>query len=186
MDENEAASECFCLVTSNTCEKPSSMGTYILKWKRCSPLAETPCVETILNLPSVTVQSTPLFLQFEAPAHGWLRTPLTISYNLHNRTVTVQDIELFVDSSDAFMYAGNKQLHFRILPKSVYKLSYNLYPLISGYVPLPRLRLILNPGNSNAVALDDLMQEMLPSHIHIMPQGKNLERTEQPNIPVVM
>lgn len=175
MDENEAASECFCIVTPDIYEKPSSIGTYILKWKRCSPIIKTPFVETVLNLPNVTVQSTPLFLQFEAPAHGWLRTPLTISYNLHNRTVTVQDIELFVDSSDAFMYAGNKQLHFRILPKSIYKLSYNLYPLISGYVPLPRLRLILNPGNSNAVALDDLMQEMLPSHIHIMPQGKNLE-----------
>ncbi|CAN7946044.1 unnamed protein product [Ixodes pacificus] len=59
-------------------------------------------------LPCVEVQGCPLLLELQAPAHGSVRTPLTVSYLVHNRTLLVQDIELVMDSSDAFMYSGNK------------------------------------------------------------------------------
>ncbi|KAM7311654.1 putative cytochrome P450 [Ixodes scapularis] len=108
-----------------------------------------------VTLPCVEVQGCPLLLELQAPAHG-------------------SDIELVMDSSDAFMYSGNKLLHFRILPRECQTLTYNLYPLISGYVPLPRMHLVLSPGTSAAATLDDLLAEMLPSHIFIMPQTKNM------------
>ncbi|XP_076367367.1 trafficking protein particle complex subunit 11 gry isoform X1 [Tachypleus tridentatus] len=168
----EQGTDCFCLVAPCETQKPVCLGTYTLVWRREKETGSTCTVTTTVVLPTLNIESTPLFLELKAPAHGWVRIPLTINYYLHNRTSSVQDIEAFVDSSDAFMYAGNKQLHFRIPPHDKYTLMYNLYPLVSGYVLLPRLRLVLNPGMPTALAVDDLVQEMIPSHIFIMPQGK--------------
>ncbi|XP_013792627.1 trafficking protein particle complex subunit 11-like [Limulus polyphemus] len=145
---------------------------YINMFNRDKETGPACTVATTVALPTLSIENTPLFLELKAPAHGWVRIPLTITYYLHNRTSSVQDIEAFVDSSDAFMYAGNKQLHFRIPPRDKYTLMYNLYPLVSGYVLLPRLRLVLNPGMPTALTMEDLVQEMIPSHIFIMPQGK--------------
>uniref|UniRef100_A0A6M2E4L5 Putative secreted protein n=1 Tax=Amblyomma tuberculatum TaxID=48802 RepID=A0A6M2E4L5_9ACAR len=131
-----------------------------------------------MALPSPAVQACPLLLELVAPAHGRVRTPLTVSYLLHNRTLLVQDVELVMDSSDAFMYSGNKLLHFRILPRECQTLTYNLYPLLSGYVPLPRVHLVLGPGTAAASTLDGLLDEMLPSHIFIMPQTKTVTPSE--------
>lgn len=170
----EAATECFCLVTPLDCGPSIPIGSYSLKWRRNSFDQECTTVETEVNLQSLDVTRPPIYMELECPAHGSVRTPMTITYRLYNRLFTVQDVELLVDSSDAFMYAGNKQLHFKIMPREKCNLMYNLYPLVPGYVPLPRLRLILSPGRPNALALDDLVHSMTPSHIFVMPQGKSI------------
>ncbi|CAN7985414.1 unnamed protein product [Ixodes hexagonus] len=171
LKKGEVARDLFCLVAPSAVDCASSLGKYTLQWKR----EQSPAVASqAVSLPCVEVQGCPLLLELQAPAHGSVRTPLTVSYLVHNRTLLVQDIELVMDSSDAFMYSGNKLLHFRILPRECQTLTYNLYPLISGYVPLPRMHLVLSPGTSAAATLDDLLAEMLPSHIFIMPQNKNM------------
>lgn len=165
----EVARDLFCLVAANPVDAATCLGQYTLQWKR----EGAPCAAShVAPLPRVVVQACPLLLELVAPAHGWVRTPLTLSYLLHNRTLLVQDVELLMDSSDAFMYSGNKLLHFRLLPRECQTLTYNLYPLLSGYVALPRLHLVLGPGTAAASALDPLLQDMLPSHIFIMPQTK--------------
>ncbi|KAL3206104.1 hypothetical protein MRX96_040414 [Rhipicephalus microplus] len=109
----------------------------------------------------------------------WKRegAPATATHTVSLPSAPVQacpppDVELVMDSSDAFMYSGNKLLHFRILPRECQTLTYNLYPLLPGYVPLPRMHLVLGPGTAAASTLDSLLNEMLPSHIFIMPQAK--------------
>lgn len=165
----EVARDLFCLVAANPVDAATCLGQYTLQWKReGAPAAASHTVA----LPWAPVQACPLLLELVAPAHGWVRTPLTVSYLLHNRTLLVQDVELVMDSSDAFMYSGNKLLHFRILPRECQTLTYNLYPLLSGYVALPRLHLVLGPGTAAASSLDALLADMLPSHIFIMPQTK--------------
>lgn len=67
-------------------------------------------VDTNIILPVIDAIKAPIYLELDTPAHGWVRTPLTITYTIHNRSTSVQDMELVVDSSDAFMYAGNKQV----------------------------------------------------------------------------
>ncbi|KAL1482663.1 hypothetical protein MTO96_033648, partial [Rhipicephalus appendiculatus] len=111
----------------------------------------------------------------------WKRegAPATATHTVSLPVAPVQacpppDVELVMDSSDAFMYSGNKLLHFRILPRECQTLTYNLYPLLPGYVPLPRMHLVLGPGTAAASTLDSLLNEMLPSHIFIMPQAKTL------------
>ncbi|KFM58453.1 hypothetical protein X975_10524, partial [Stegodyphus mimosarum] len=172
LDFNEAACECFVLVSDADCPPKINLGAYTLKWKRKSSSEQCYSIHTDVLLPVIDATKPPIFLELESPAHGWVRTPMTITYFIHNRTTCVQDMELVVDSSDAFMYAGNKQMHFRILPRDVYKLKYNLYPLVPGYALLPHLRLTLSPGRSNELSLDPLIREMIPSHIFVMPQGK--------------
>lgn len=175
LQSGEVARDLFCLVAPNPLDAPTSLGQYTLQWKReGAPAMATHAVA----LPSPSVQACPLLLELVAPAHGRVRTPLTVSYVLHNRTLLVQDVELVMDSSDAFMYSGNKLLHFRILPRECQTLTYNLYPLLSGYVALPRMHLVLGPGTAAASTLDGLLGEMLPSHIFIMPQTKTVTPCE--------
>lgn len=171
LNNGEVARDLLCLVAPNPVDAPSCLGQYTLQWKR----EGAPATAThMVSLPAAPVQACPLLLELVAPAHGRVRTPLTVSYLLHNRTLLVQDVELVMDSSDAFMYSGNKLLHFRILPRECQTLTYNLYPLLPGYVPLPRMHLVLGPGTAAASTLDSLLNEMLPSHIFIMPQAKTL------------
>uniref|UniRef100_A0A1E1XLT0 Trafficking protein particle complex subunit 11 n=1 Tax=Amblyomma sculptum TaxID=1581419 RepID=A0A1E1XLT0_AMBSC len=175
LHKGEVARDLFCLVAPNPVDAPTLLGQYTLQWKR----EGAPAVAThVVPLPSPSVQGCPLLLEVVAPAHGRVRTPLTVSYLLHNRTLLVQDVELVMDSSDAFMYSGNKLLHFRILPRECQTLTYNLYPLLSGYVALPRMHLVLGPGTAAASTLDALLGEMLPSHIFIMPQAKTVAPCE--------
>lgn len=44
------------------------------------------------------------------PAHGWVRTPLTVSYSVHNHTHTLVSLNLNMEPSEAFMFAGHKQV----------------------------------------------------------------------------
>uniref|UniRef100_A0A6B0UXE9 Putative secreted protein n=1 Tax=Ixodes ricinus TaxID=34613 RepID=A0A6B0UXE9_IXORI len=105
LKNGEVARDLFCLVTPGPVDCATSLGKYTLQWKReqwstvASQAVALPCVE---------VQGCPLLVELQAPAHGSVRTPLTVSYLVHNRTLLVQDIELVMDSSDAFMYSGNK------------------------------------------------------------------------------
>lgn len=57
------------------------------------------------------------------------------------------------------------QMKFRVLPSSTYCLRYQLVPLLAGNVTLPRLRLNLL---RQAVAMDSVLQKMLPTHIFVL------------------
>ena len=52
----------------------------------------------------------PLCSVLDFPAYGCLQMPLFISYLVHNRTLQVQEVEVTVEPSDAFMYSGHKQV----------------------------------------------------------------------------
>ena len=46
----------------------------------------------------------------DLPAYGCVQTPLLVSYLVRNRTLQVQEVEVTVEPSDAFMYSGHKQV----------------------------------------------------------------------------
>ena len=53
----------------------------------------------------------PFFFFFsDLPAYGCVQTPLFVSYLVRNRTLQVQEVEVTVEPSDAFMYSGHKQV----------------------------------------------------------------------------
>lgn len=63
-----------------------------------------------IPLPVMRMNTSPLHLEMNIPAHGWVRTPLPVAYILHNKTQTLLSINLNMEPSDAFMFAGHKQV----------------------------------------------------------------------------
>ncbi|PNF36899.1 Trafficking protein particle complex subunit 11 [Cryptotermes secundus] len=173
LKNGETAAEAFCVTVSEPSDQPVALGVYTLKWKREG--SKGLVTSSSVTMPTIHVESAPLYVQMNLPAHGWVRTPMAVSYHIHNYTSRLLELELSMEASDEFMFAGHKQLQLRILPESVHKMCYNLYPLQSGLVALPRLRLtISDQGNIpiRQAEITELLDRSLPSHVFVMPQGK--------------
>ncbi|KAJ7378712.1 Trafficking protein particle complex subunit 11 [Desmophyllum pertusum] len=146
-------------------------GSLCSRWRRTSAADEFPVVITELTFPSVTVESVPFAIQTDLPAYGCVQTPLSVSYLVRNRTLQVQEVEVTVEPSDAFMYAGHKQIQFRLLPTGDHRLKFSLYPLCAGFVTLPKLHFNLPRFQ---VSWDEHAQKMVPSNVFIKPRGREL------------
>uniref|UniRef100_A0A8C1CJJ8 Trafficking protein particle complex subunit 11 n=1 Tax=Cyprinus carpio carpio TaxID=630221 RepID=A0A8C1CJJ8_CYPCA len=111
LQTSECASECFLLKCPPVQNGTSTVasGHYIISWKRKSTFAETSVVRTIVTLPHVMVENIPLYVHAELPSFGRVRESLPVRYHLENRTGLVQDVEITVEPSDAFMFSGLKQ-----------------------------------------------------------------------------
>ncbi|XP_016398364.1 trafficking protein particle complex subunit 11-like [Sinocyclocheilus rhinocerous] len=172
LQTSECASECFLLKCPPVQNGTSTVasGHYFISWKRKSAFAETSVVRTIVILPHVMVENIPLYVHAELPSFGRVRESLPVRYHLENRTGLVQDVEIGVEPSDAFMFSGLKQVRMRILPGSEQEMLYNFYPLMAGYQVLPQLNInLLRFPNISS----QLLRRFLPSRIFVKPQGRN-------------
>lgn len=150
------------------------VGKYTLKWCRegnetQSHLAST----TSFELPTIPVHLSSIFVSCDHPAFGIARSPFTLTYNLFNRTEKVQEYTLTIETSEAFMMSGNKQLSLKVIPMQKHSLSYVLYPLVAGdNVSLPTLRL-----KSTRVAqvqdANEVLDRLLPKTIVILPKTRS-------------
>lgn len=71
------------------------------------------------EITSSSVTLTPLWVEdalinitTKMPPHGWVRTPLCISYFIKNHSDFLITLKLNMEASDAFMFAGHKQVRF--------------------------------------------------------------------------
>ncbi|RXM28072.1 Trafficking protein particle complex subunit 11 [Acipenser ruthenus] len=166
LQTGEGASECFCL----TCPPVASgangvaLGCYVISWKRKSARENVPVVSTVITLPHVIVETIPLYVHADLPSFGRVRESLPVKYHIQNRTGLVQDVEMSVEPSDAFMFSGLKQVRLRILPGTKQEMLYNFYPLMAGYQNLPSLtiNLLRFPGFTS-----QLLRRFLPSRIFV-------------------
>jgi hypothetical protein len=69
-------------------------------------------------MPTIRVESSPLYVEMNLPAYGWVRTPMAVSYHIHNYTSQLLELELTMEASDAFMFAGHKQVHHRVIEET--------------------------------------------------------------------
>jgi hypothetical protein len=67
--------------------------------------------------------------------------PFTLNYRVRNPTARLEELSASMETAEGFVFAGMRQVVFRVLPMSSYCLRYNLYPLRTGRLRLPRLRL---------------------------------------------
>ncbi|KAL0973941.1 hypothetical protein UPYG_G00213240 [Umbra pygmaea] len=171
LQTGECASECFSLQCPPVLNGTSSVasGQYLISWKRKSSCADAPVVTTVVTLPHVMVESIPLYVHAELPSFGRVRESLPVRYHIQNRTGLVQDVEMSVEPSDAFMFSGLKQVRLRILPGAEHEMLYNFYPLMAGYqnLPLLNISLVRFPTVSG-----QLLRRFLPSRIFVKPQGR--------------
>lgn len=56
-----------------------------------------------------------MFLAIDLPSFGRVRESLPVRYHIENRTALVQEVEMAVEPSDAFMFSGLKQVQLRRL-----------------------------------------------------------------------
>ncbi|KAK1175909.1 hypothetical protein AOXY_G646 [Acipenser oxyrinchus oxyrinchus] len=174
LQTGEGASECFCL----TCPPVASgangvaLGCYVISWKRKSARKNVPVVSTVITLPHVIVETIPLYVHADLPSFGRVRESLPVKYHIQNRTGLVQDVEMSVEPSDAFMFSGLKQVRLRILPGTKQEMLYNFYPLMAGYqnLPLLTINLLRFPGFTC-----QLLRRFLPSRIFVKPQGRQVD-----------
>ncbi|XP_059377909.1 trafficking protein particle complex subunit 11 [Carassius carassius] len=172
LQTSECASECFLLKCPPVQNGTSTVasGHYFISWKRKSAFAETSVVRTVVILPHVMVENIPLYVHAELPSFGRVRESLPVRYHLENRTGLVQNVEIIVEPSDAFMFSGLKQVRMRILPGAEQEMLYNFYPLMAGYQVLPQLNIsLLRFPNISS----QLLRRFLPSRVFVKPQGRN-------------
>uniref|UniRef100_A0A8C0ITR1 Trafficking protein particle complex subunit 11 n=1 Tax=Chelonoidis abingdonii TaxID=106734 RepID=A0A8C0ITR1_CHEAB len=176
LQTGESASECFCLRCPSVTNVQGGVATgrYVISWKRSSAVESVPVVCTVITLPYVVVESIPLHVNADLPSFGRVRESLPVRYHLQNKTSLVQDVEISVEPSDAFMFSGLKQMRLRILPGTQQDMLYNFYPLMAGYQQLPSLNIILLriPNFTN-----QLLRRFIPTHIFVKPQGRQADDT---------
>lgn len=150
-----------------------TLGKYVVNWVReeyfqNSKMSEMAKMATISNyeLSSVKVCQSSLFAEAKIPAFAVARVPFGVVFKLKNRSSHVLEFNMNMESSEAFMLSGNKQLHFKISPFATYELHYVFYPLLAGdSVPLPRPKL---SSARPAMPHDDVsatLERLLPSSI---------------------
>lgn len=44
------------------------------------------------------------------PAHGWLHTPMSVVYLLHNNSESLLTLDVSMEANEAFMMAGHKDV----------------------------------------------------------------------------
>ncbi|KAJ1215559.1 hypothetical protein NDU88_003167 [Pleurodeles waltl] len=174
LQTGESASECFCLQSPPVLDGPGGVATgrYIISWKRSLLKESLPVVDTVVTLQHVIVESIPLRVHADLPSFGRVRESLPVKYHLQNKTGFVQDIEIAVEPSDAFMFSGLKQMRLRILPDAEQQMLYNFYPLMAGYQQLPSLNITMQrfPSFTN-----QLLRRFIPTHIFVKPQGRQAD-----------
>lgn len=174
LETGEGASECFCLRCPPTTNNNNAVATgqYLILWRRQSSASDSPLIHATVTLPHILLVSVPIYIHADLPSFGRVRESLPVRYHIENRTTLVQEVEMAVEPSDAFMFSGLKQVRLRILPGSKHHILYNFYPLMAGYQTLPQLS--INLPRCPATTAQSL-RRFLPQRIFVKPQGRQLD-----------
>lgn len=177
LSEGEMGVDCFCIAVDEEVVTNSAvtLGQYVLYWKRSE--ADSLDVSVSVGLPSVVVEHWGVWVDCEVAPQGTVRTPLALTYNISNHGTHTAELALSMQVSDAFMFAGHKEVRLRVLPGCSECITYTLYPLLAGNVHLPKLSLSVeshSPGQPTS--LDPLLARILPTHVYIMPQPKDSDQ----------
>jgi len=73
-----------------------------------------------VTLAPLCVEDAVIGLEAKMPAHGWVRTPFCISYFIKNYSDYLITLRLAMEGSDAFMFAGQKQVCFMLVCHTMY------------------------------------------------------------------
>lgn len=177
LSEGETGTDAYRLIPKSGGEQPISTGVYTVKWKRGN---DENALETSssVTLAPLWVEDAIIGLEAKLPAHGWLRTPLLVSYFIRNHSDYMITLRLTMEASDAFMFAGQKQVDIYILPKNERKIEWILRPLVAGFVALPTLSLTVPADEEHKLSkgrISEVVERSIPSHIYILPTSQTLE-----------
>lgn len=169
LESDECASEVICVTPSELSE--NILGCFTINWKRTNVESECKSGYSSLELPKIIVEKSTFLVDMKLPAHGWLHTPMSVVYFLHNNSESLLTLDVSMEANEAFMMAGHKDLNVTVLPESTYKLHYNLYPLVVGVSTLPKMHIgCTSEPNDFKHVLNDILVRSLQTQIYIMPK----------------
>ncbi|XP_060529048.1 trafficking protein particle complex subunit 11 [Cylas formicarius] len=173
--KEEIANEFYLAVCEKSSDQNVTVGEYTIKWKRQNGKTTT----TQVTLYGYHCDWIPLNLKMTAPAHGFVRTPVIVSYHLINHSSHLVQLNLGMEANDeeAVMFAGYTEFGVSVLPNSVKTVQYNLYPLTGGCIMLPKFTLKIPEGSTEGPALrqdqlNQLVDRSISRHLYVMPQTK--------------
>ncbi|XP_031844601.1 trafficking protein particle complex subunit 11 gry isoform X2 [Nomia melanderi] len=177
LTEGETGTDSYCLIPRTGSEQPTSIGVYTIRWKRAN---DENALETSssVTLAPLWVEDALIGLEAKLPAHGLVRTPLFVKYFIRNHSDYMIKLRLTMEASEAFMFAGQKQVDIYILPKNERKVEWILRPLVAGFVQLPMLSLAVPSDEERKVSkarISEVIERSIPSHIYILPTSQSLE-----------
>uniref|UniRef100_A0A8D8R6E7 Trafficking protein particle complex subunit 11 n=1 Tax=Cacopsylla melanoneura TaxID=428564 RepID=A0A8D8R6E7_9HEMI len=155
------------------------LGVFTVKWRRKDSRLGT--VTSCIELPRVDVLPLPIQLSLNLPAHGLVRTPMTICYTLYNYLNSIITVQILMESSEAFIFSGYKQVVIKLVPDSGQEFKFKIYPQLSGLVALPgfKINLLSKHEGLTQQTIDDMLIRSIPSHIYVLPQPKGIESSQQ-------
>ncbi|XP_065190026.1 trafficking protein particle complex subunit 11-like [Sycon ciliatum] len=169
LEGDNIASECFGVVVPSTCTQKGiiPLGQFSLLWHRSvNDEVESPeAISTVLSLPVAMVTDVPFVITADLPSHGEVRRCLPLSYTVRNQTALIQEVELEIESSDSFMYSGDRKIHLRVAAKDQQVISYGLYPNVPGYLCIPQLHVKWLRQELE----EQQIRRSLPTHVFVMP-----------------
>ncbi|KAK2581512.1 hypothetical protein KPH14_005173 [Odynerus spinipes] len=174
LSEGETGTDAYCLIAKAGSEQPVSIGVYTIKWIRANDETASETSSSVTLAP-LWIEDAVISLETELPAHGWVYTPFYVSYIIQNHSDYLITLRLTMEASDAFMFAGQKQVDIYILPKDERKVEWILCPLFAGLVALPSLSLTVPPDEEHKLSkgrLSEVLERSLPSHIYILPKSQ--------------
>ncbi|KAJ3029995.1 UNVERIFIED_CONTAM: hypothetical protein HDU68_010458 [Siphonaria sp. JEL0065] len=136
------------------------VGALAIDWRRKDAGAGQPneWCRSILKIPAFDFAYPEIWTLVELPSQVKVGNPISLTYHIQNSSLTMLDINMIVEPSDAFTFAGLKSLqHMHLLPLSERVLRYVLIPLAAGNCRLPRVKLDdKTPG---------LVDEVVPTYV---------------------
>ncbi|RCH89161.1 vacuolar transporter chaperone, partial [Rhizopus azygosporus] len=132
----------FKLHTTDLTEAQPSVpaGHIIITWKRSG--VDNEFCNSLITLPSLQLQQQNLVVIADVPDEIYLGEPFTLSYIIYNPTEHIAEYTASIELSEAFVFSGYKQVKGQVLPLSRTVYDYTCYPLLSGKVKLPKLKVI--------------------------------------------
>lgn len=82
------------------------------------------------DLPEMETWSVPLRIHVTLPAHGYVRESMNMTIVIHNPGPSYIELDVYMSSNDAFMFAGNKQVKYMIAQGSESLSLLNCFPFL--------------------------------------------------------
>ncbi|KAK5673417.1 hypothetical protein QVD99_000865 [Batrachochytrium dendrobatidis] len=115
------------------------IGRLALKWRRLKPaLGAWTC--TFLDMPEPKLSPEILRINATIPGDLAVGTPFELRYTIQNTTIHLAELLSYMESSEHFVFAGYKQMNYKLLPLSTQTLTFQLVPLSSGRCALPNFK----------------------------------------------
>ncbi|CAG8465733.1 3203_t:CDS:2 [Diversispora eburnea] len=94
-----------------------------------------------MMVPQIEHPKSDISVTIVIPSNPIVGKLLTFIYKIMNGSSSATKINVTVEVNESFVFSGYKQTHFYVQPFSTYYFKVNCFPLTSGKVKLPKVKI---------------------------------------------